>query len=375
MDVKRPSRRVVLAAAALLASADAAGAQRVVAGFARINQSDVTGPAVTSGDQLSFEFGTAQSVTCAAAWGLRTEARALDQDLSTLTLTPVGTEDRVLWEGAQRGVAALLAGGPRAGAAGRQVRAALTPASNQSVRARRAAGELVERLEGLLAEVGRMDPRDPGRGAPTRLYGAVGAWDEFIDASTAAFLAAPTEEMLVIQSVLSRLTYAAIQHAARDGDTWRVDGFGLGCAPVMPAAAEVPAALEELPFERCVLSDGDFRSVGGAYLPATGDSLVEVEGVRRPLREAYPDRDGYAMGASWFGRDLPISVGGREYRQWGMSRVVRPGNLVPLADYQGVRVFMVPGERVPADVIYVPFRSGCEVQPYRRAADIHRVRG
>ena len=56
-----------------------------------------------------------------------------------------------------------------------------------------------------------------------------------------------------------------------------------------------------------------------------------------------------------------------------MGNVELMRDLVPLADYQGVRVFMVPGERMPADVIYVPFRSGCEVQPYRRAADIQKL--
>jgi hypothetical protein len=374
MFARRSVRLVLPAAAALLLCADAAAAQRVVQGFARINQSDVTGPALTSGDQLLFEFGTVQSVSCAAAWGLRTEGRELDQEMYSLTLGTVDGSGRVVWEAAQRDVARLLAGGREGRLAGRTVLRALTPPRNADLRARRAAGELVERLEGLLAEVGRMDPRDPGRGAPTRLYGAVGAWDEFVDASTPAFLADPTDEMLAIQAVLSRLTYAAIRHAARDGDAYRADAFGLACAPVLPVAVEVPV-VEELPFDLCVLSGGDFRSVAGVHLPATGDSLVEVDGVRRPLREAYPDRDGYAMGAPWFGRDLPITVGGREYRQWGMSRVVRPGDLVPLTEHRGVRIFMVPGERVPADVVYVPFRSGCEVQPYRRAAEIHRVRG
>lgn len=381
MDIKRSSRRVLLAAAVLLASADAAEAQRVVAGFTRINQSDVTGPAVTSGDQLSFEFGRVQSVSCAAAWGLRTEARALGQDLSALTLRAVGEAERVLWEGAQRDLAALLAGGPGARAAGRRVRDVLTPASNRSVGARRAAGALVGRLEGLLGEVERMDPRDPGRGAPTRLYASVGAWDDFVDASSDAFLAAPTQDMLAIQAVLGRLTHAAIQHAARDGDTEVVDAFGLACAPasVAPVAdvVEPPAAepVAELPFEVCVLSGGDFRSVWGIHLPLTGDSLVDAGGVRRPLREAYPDLDGYAAGMPWFARELAITAGGAEYRQWGTPRVARPGELERRGEYLGVPVFAEPEGPALPDVIYLPSRAGCQVQPYRRAAEIHRVRG
>ena len=102
---------------------------------------------------------------------------------------------------------------------------------------------------------------------------------------------------------------------------------------------------------------------------------MEVEGARVPFASAYPDRDGYALGAPWFARDRPIVVGGREYRQWGMSRVVRPGELVRTGEHQGVGVFTAPGERMPPDVIFIPFRSHCEVQPYRRSVEVGRVRG
>jgi hypothetical protein len=368
MDGRRFFPLAALGAAVLLALPGSAAAQRVVAGFPRINQSDVTGPALTSGDQLNFEPGTVQSISCAAAWGVRTEGRKVDETLYRLTLATVDSPARVLWEGAQRDVALLLAGGPAARDAAARVEAALAPPSNRG--ARHEARRLVARLDGLLAAVGRMDPADPGRGAPTRLYEAVGAWDEYLDVSSGAYLAAPPDEMLAIRAVLSRLDHAAIEHAARDGDTEVVDAFGLACAP-----PPLPAVVEERPFEVCALSAGDFRAVHGVFLPATGDSLVEVEGVRRPLSEVYPDRDGYAVGASWFGRDRPITVGGREYRQWGMSRVVRLGELVPAGEIQGVRFFVMPGEATPPDVIYLPFRSGCEVQPYRRAAEYRRVRG
>ena len=368
MHARRFVGGAALAAAALLWAAAPAEAQRVVDGFLRVNQSDVTGPAVTSGDQLNFEPGTVQSVSCAAAWGIRTEGRKVDEALYRLVLAPADTPARVLWEGAQRDVARLLAGGPGARAAGRSVAAALSPASNRGARGE--ARRLVVRLEGLLGAVGRMDPRDPGRGAPTRLYESVGAWDDFVDASSAPFLAAPPDEMLAIQAVLARLDRAAIEHAARDGDTEAVDAFGLACAP--PPA---PVAVEEIPFEVCVLAEGDFRWARGLFVPATGDSLAEAGGARRPFAEAYPGREGYAAGLPWFARDTPVVVGGREYRQWGMSRVVTPGELAPSGTHRGVPVFVAPGERTPPDVIYLPFRPGCEVQPYRRSAEYRRVRG
>lgn len=371
MAARTIPRLAALAAAALLMTNGAADAQRVSPGAPRVNQSDVTGPAVTSSDQLLFEPGVVQSVSCAAAWGIRTAGRAVGEELGQGTLAVAFSAPRVLSDTAQEEVARLLAGGRGGRFAGRQVRTALVPPSNDA--ARRPAGRLVQRLEGLLTAVGRMDPRDPGRGAPTQLYEAVAAWDEFVDSSSVAFLSAPPDEMLAIQAVLRRLDYAAIEHARRDGDAWRVDDFGLACAAALPARAEEPVV--EVPFEVCVLSDGGFRGVSGLYFPAAGDSLVEVGGVRRRLREAYPDSAGYALGAPWFGRDLPVTFGGREYRQWGMSRVAAPGELVRAGELAGVAVFAAPGEGTPPEVIYVPFRRGCEVQGYRRAVEILKVRG
>ncbi|HEU0299966.1 MAG TPA: hypothetical protein VFR37_10935 [Longimicrobium sp.] len=377
MDARRLSRVAALGAAALLLGAAPAAAQRVVAGFARINQSDVTGPAVTSGDLLNFEFGTAQSVSCAAAWGIRTEGRALDAELQSLVLTPLDPADRVLWEGAQRDLARLLAGGPGTRAARRNVREALAPATNRG--ARGAAGRLVQRLEGLLGAVLRMDPADPGRGAPTRLYAAVGAWDDYIDASGAAFLADPPNDLLAVQAVLGRLVRAAIEHSARDGDTEVVDAWGLACAPLAVAQAlpppPMPPPVVEEAFEVCVLDGGDFRRVTGVWTPATGDSLVQVGASRRPLAWAYPDRFGYAADASWFGRDRPLVVAGYEYQQWGTPRLARPGEFERRGQYLGVTVFADPDGPFLPDVIYLPSRSPCEVQPYRRTIETHRVRG
>ena len=234
--------------------------------------------------------------------------------------------------------------------------------------------------QGTRREAGTRSPAGPRGSYPPyrrdsqetrQIYEAVAAWDEFVDSSSVAFLAAPPDEMLAIRVVLSRLDYAAIEHAARDGDTGHVDAWGLACAAVSPA----PEPVVEVPFEVCVLADGDFRTVSGVYLPAGGDSLVEVGGARRPLREAWPDRAGYAAGAPSFARDVPITVGGREYRQWGMSRVVRPGELMRAGELAGVPVFVAPGERTPPDVILLPFRGRCEVQPYRRTTEISKVRG
>lgn len=370
MDGRRLSRLAALAAALLVLDGPAA-AQRVSPGAPRVNQSDVTGPAVTSSDQLNFEPGTVQSVSCAAAWGIRTAGRGLNEELGARTLAYADSARWTLSDSAQADVARLLAGGREGRAAGRRVRAALLPASNPT--ARLPAERLVQRLEGLLAAVGRMDPRDPGRGAPTRLYEAVSAWNAFLDSSSVALLASPPDEMLAIRAVLGRLDYAGIEHAARDGDTEQVDAWGLACAAALPAQAAEPPV--EVPFTACVLADGDFRAVSGLYFPAADEWLVEVNGVRRRLREAYPDSAGYAGGAPWFARDQPVTFGGHEYRQWGMSRVVQPGELLPAGEVAGVGVFVAPGAGTPPDVIHVPFRGPCEVQPYRRTTEISRVRG
>lgn len=364
---RRHAHLTALAAAGLLMAAPASG-QHVVSGFPRINQSDVSGPSLTSGDLLTFEPGTVQSVGCAAAWAIRTEARAVEGLLDSLRLTTADSAGRVLNEFVLRDLDRLLAGGPMAGAAAERILAALAPDSLQGPKARRDAGRLVRRLEGLFALIGRMDPRDPGRAAPTRMYEAIGAWNDFVDSSSPAFLASPPDEMLAIQAVLSRLDYGALAHARRDGDTEDVDAFGLACAAAAPVAE-----LVELPFTVCVLDRGDFRLVQGVFLPSTGDSLVGTE--RHPLSVAYPDRAGYALGAAWFTRDQPISFGGREYRQWGMSRVVQPGELTLIGQHRGIGVFAAPEDGSAPDVVYLPFRSGCEVQAYRRVTEYRRVRG
>ncbi|HET7234490.1 MAG TPA: hypothetical protein VFJ16_31045 [Longimicrobium sp.] len=364
----RAIRWAAAAALALAAVLPAAG-QTILPGFPRINQSDITGPAVTSGDMLNWEPGTVQSLSCPAAWGLLNEGRIVAGQLDSLRLaTGDANVLRTPSAAAQRDVGLLLSGGPGAPEAGARVREAL--AAGNAPGAGPAAAGVVEAAGGLLAAVERIDPLRPGRNAATRLHRAVAAWDELVDASGDAFLATPPDAFVALAAVLGRLDRAAIAHAARVADPRQVDEFGAACAP--PPAAQAPAMLA---FEACVLGGGEFRAVQGVYLPATGDSLVVGgDGSRRPLREVYPDT-GYAGGRGWFSRDTAIVAFGRRYVRWGMSRVARPGELRPATWFQGVPVFAAPDAGPRPEVVYVPFRRGCEVQPYRRADEARRVRG
>jgi len=104
-------------------------------------------------------------------------------------------------------VARLLAGGPGAAEAGSEVREALV-LNNPG--AAPAALRLVESARGLLRAVEAIDPLRPGRTAPTRLHESVGAWNDLVDASAPAFLAAPPDEFLALAAVIGRLDRAAI---------------------------------------------------------------------------------------------------------------------------------------------------------------------
>src|SRR5690348_15114729 len=89
------ARRWTVAAAllALAAGAGSAAGQKVIPGFARVNQSDITGPSVTSSDMVTFEPGTVQSMNCAGAWGLLDQGRTLGRELDSLRLAGWGAAE------------------------------------------------------------------------------------------------------------------------------------------------------------------------------------------------------------------------------------------------------------------------------------------
>jgi hypothetical protein len=367
----------VIGAGVLLATlATPARAQLVLHGFNRIDQSDVTGPAVTSGDQAAGLFGdpgTIQSWICPVAWGVRSTSDDVVARLAGGRLEGALYTAGTL-EG-QEAVLQLLLGA--AGARDAESRIAGALGAGEERRAQAASRHLARRLNGLLGATGKLDPANPGPIAASRLSRAVAAYNEVVDRSSPRFLAAPPQEFVAIHAVLNRLVIAAIENEGRPTDASQVDERGLACAaplaPVFTPPAETPPPPVERAIEICVATESGFRNVAAVYRPGTGDTLVFVGGDRRAFAEVHAGA-AYAQSELWFVGREPVVHEGREYQPFGLPRIVQPGELIGRGTYQGVPVFVQPDERTPADVLYFAVRAGCEVQPYR-AVDRIRVRG
>jgi hypothetical protein len=86
-----------------------------------------------------------------------------------------------------------------------------------------------------------------------------------------------------------------------------------------------------------------------------------------PIAQAFPTDSTYALNAAWYRDNEPIAVGAGRYVKYGLPRILTPTDVEPVADYHGVTVFAEPDmdPRRP-EVIYLPVRPGCELQPYMR---------
>lgn len=75
-------------------------------------------------------------------------------------------------------------------------------------------------------------------------------------------------------------------------------------------------------------------------------------------------RPRYAAGEAWFRRDSVITAQGREYRKYALPRIVGLQEISPYATYRGVTLFQELGTEGRPEILYVPVRASCEVQPY-----------
>jgi hypothetical protein len=152
-------------------------------------------------------------------------------------------------------------------------------------------------------------------------------------------------------------------------------------APIAPPAAPTPptpipeavplAAGEEI--RVCVVQDGALREVAAQFSPTTGDTMV----ADRRFAEAYAaTAPTYAAGATWFIDSEPVTLQGERYVKFGLPRVFGAGErLTRVGGFQGTPLFAEAGGTGTPDVVYVPVRPGCELQPYQKAAAVGRVRG
>lgn len=350
---------VCLLAAGLLGVSQAE-AQRVIPGFPRVDQSDVSGPSVTSGDLAGAfaEPGTVQNVTCPVAWGIRNaEFAALerfdaDRDAAASALETLLTTAEA--DAAEEAVAAAL--------------------TERNRGARGEARRLASALEGLFYVLDDMDPRSPGTAGPTQMHLAVGRFNEFVRASSVEFLSAPPEEFTTIRTILSELAAGAMENEGREALPEIVDDRGFACAPAV--ATYTTVAPPERQIEICVLTPpGDFAWIPASVNPTTGDTTVAVDGQRVAFSATQPARGAHAGDAEWRLSQEEIEFGGARYLTYGLYRSVQPEDVRRVGEYEGVPVYILQGEGEPAEYIYVPVSTGCEVQPYRRAEEVRSVRG
>lgn len=349
-----------LLGAALLTGAGRAEAQPTITGFPRSDQSDVSGLAVTSSDFLRMEPGSVRTFSCPVAWGVRTSGDAVGTELGAGRFILIGASDRSPGAGLQNDLLSTLVRSEGSSEARDRLEAALTAGETVTPRARAAARRLVDDLDGLLLLTGAMDPARPGYRGPSRLSGAVIAYNRLVDESSDAYLAHPPEALRAVHAVLGRMVTGAALNSGRAA-TAATDG-GLACAVMVPVV-EVPV---EHPVAICVSTASGPAEVVG-LLSEDGDTTTVVDGVRLPLRTGYP----VAAGAE--PRDDTFTMGGRQYLRFSLPREMRPGSLRAAGSSGGVGVYRsaVAG----GSSIYLTAPGDCMYQEFRESREIHRVRG
>jgi hypothetical protein len=147
-------------------------------------------------------------------------------------------------------------------------------------------------------------------------------------------------------------------------------------APPPPVTPPPPPPPAERAITVCVIVDGQIQQVQAVFRPDAGDTLVMVDGTRRPFRELHPvTAPNYAAGATWFVAAEPVTFGGRRYDRFGLPRVITPAELRRVGEFQGVPVFAATDAPAQPEVVYVPVRTGCEFQAYQLQEVTRRVRG
>ncbi|HEU0300794.1 MAG TPA: hypothetical protein VFR37_15135 [Longimicrobium sp.] len=359
MNASLPRRRACAALLLLpLAAAVPAQAQIVYRGFDRIDQSDATFVSITSADMLGLEAVPVRSFSCPVALGVRTSAGSTGRALAAGTLTAAGAGIGAIRADVQRDLHALLYGR----GSGTRIAAGLVPAGGDRA-AEAATATLLRRLDGLLAAAERMDPERPGVAAPTRIAAALAAFDDYLDASSAAFLAAPTDELLGVHAVLTRMVNGGITRN------------GLPCIAVADETDVTPqmtsTAVELRPFEMCVLRESGPVQVYG-QITADDDSLAVIEGRQFVLREAYPLLPA-ASDFGWYHAGTELTIAGQRYVKWSGTRELVPGSVALFTRFEGVNVYAAPGVPRPSSV-YVPL-GGCRFNEYRLDRKTVDVRG
>ena len=353
-----------------LAAAVPTQAQLVYTGFGRVDQSDATFVSITSADMLGLEALPVRSYSCTVAWGVRNSASTTAEALSAGELTGAAVGAGPIRADVQQDLRELLYGR----GSGMRIAAGLAPAGS-SREAEAAATLLVRRLDGVLAAAERMDPARPGVAAPTRVAAALAVFDDYLDASAPVFLANPSDELLAVHAVLTRLVNAGIAHNGRP-EVRAAPAGGLACALVAGEQGFTPLGSsiseESRPFEACTVQESGPVHVYG-LITSAGDSLAIVEGQEHAWREAFPAAT-LATESSWYHSGADLMLGRERYVKFGSTRRMLPGSLALFTRHEGVNVYSAPGYPRPQQV-FLPVEDGCTFHEYRLARTSSNARG
>jgi hypothetical protein len=144
-----------------------------------------------------------------------------------------------------------------------------------------------------------------------------------------------------------------------------------GPAPVPVADPPAPVAVRNHPLPlaemcRCItycfVEKGVLREVPAMYNTRRGEMMTKDS---LPITTLAPLTGEYASVAGWYVNDEPITVRGRPFRRHGVARVLGINEIAKVGEYRGVGVYAEPADTASASgVVYLPFRPGCEFQPY-----------
>ena len=122
----------------------------------------------------------------------------------------------------------------------------------------------------------------------------------------------------------------------------------------------------------CIIENGEAKNIKADYNSSTGQKSIVVNGVRKPLDEAYPlEGKGYVAKVNWYTNNDSIKVKGITYKKYGLPRVFSVTEVTKGGNYQGYDYFVdveKGAKQNTPEVIYLPVRRGCEFAPYQRSA-------
>lgn len=141
------------------------------------------------------------------------------------------------------------------------------------------------------------------------------------------------------------------------------------CASPAPGEPEPVAAAASTPpvgicrcMRLCFVQRGRLVEINIIWNPATGDTMT-VDSL--PITQVAPLTGEYASVAGWYVNQDTITLHGRPFGRYGMTRELGINEVEKVGEYRGVGVYGAAGDpQAATNVVYLPTRPGCQFQPY-----------